>query len=146
MDGADVPVTLGRVLSILGAGVAVSGASLPWIQVNAIVTTLPRSGLDREGWITIALALLVIGIATLRSWNRLDQSAVVACGTAVFTVGAIYVADLSFGIQVLPAGGLVEEVGREFSDPGIGVYVTAVGGLLMLAGGLVGIFTRRRHP
>jgi uncharacterized membrane protein YgdD (TMEM256/DUF423 family) len=143
MDGADVPITLGRVLSILGGGVTVAGASLPWIEVNAIVTTLSRSGLDREGWITIALALLVIGIVTLRSWNRLDGAAVIACGAAVFAVGAIYVADLSFGMRVLPAEGLVEAVGREFSDPGVGVYVTAVGGLLMLAGGLVGVFTRR---
>jgi len=144
MDGADVPITLGQVLSILGGGVTVAGASLPWIEVNAIVTTLTRSGLDREGPITVALALLVVGIVAFRPWNRLDQSVVVACGTAVFTIGAVYVADLSLGIRVLPADGLVEEVGREFSDPGIGAYVTAVGGLLMLAGGLVGVFTRRR--
>lgn len=145
MDGVDITLPIGQILSIIGGVVVVAGASLPWIKVNAIVTTLGRSGLDMEGWITIALALLVIGIVTLRPWNRLDQGAVVACGTGVFTIGAAYVADLSLGIRVLPADGLLEAVGREFSDPAVGVYVTAVGGLLMLLGGLIGVFTRQRR-
>lgn len=141
---ADGQLTPAKALSVLGSGVTAAGAPLGWIEVNAIVTTLTRSGLDREGPITVALALLVVGIVAFRPWNRLDQSVVVACGTAVFTIGAVYVADLSLGIRIIPAAGVIEEVGREFSDPGIGVYVTAAGGLLMLVGGLVGVLTPRR--
>jgi len=132
-------VTVGRALAAVGCVVTAVGATLPWVEVNAFVTTITYAGLDREGPVTLLLAVSVLAILWLRPWTRLEAALVAACGALVFAVGAAYVADLSMGYELIPTKGLLEEVGREVSDPGSGVYVTGSGGLLVLVGGVVGL-------
>lgn len=54
--------TAGQVLLCLGAVLAVIGAFLPWLTVDAIIASRTITGLDGDGVVTLALAVILLGI------------------------------------------------------------------------------------
>jgi hypothetical protein len=134
-----------RAAVLAGVGVTLVGAFLPWIVPDPPLLEVPvssRPGTEADGHITLALAYVALGVMTVRGRARFRMAVVTACGIGIAAVGVAYAADLAYGYEILPADGPIESVGRVISDPGTGVYVTVLGGLLVLAGGIAGLLRR----
>jgi hypothetical protein len=131
-----------RAAVLAGAGVTVVGAFLPWIVADPPLISVSRSGIDAHGTVTLVLAAVAVGAVATSARDVLGLAVVCLCGAGIAAVGSVYVADLAYGYDLVPAEGIVETVGKEIADPATGVYVTLVGGALVLAGGVVG-FARR---
>jgi hypothetical protein len=142
---ADARRAVARAVVIAGVGVTLVGAFLPWIVPDPPLVEVPvssRPGTEADGSVTLALAYVALGAMTVRHRARIRMAVVSACGVGIAAVGIAYVVDLAYGYEILPAEGPIESVGRAISDPGTGVYVTVLGGLLVLAGGIAGFLGR----
>lgn len=131
-----------RAAVLAGAGVTLVAAFLPWIVADPPLISVSRSGIDADGTLTLVLAAVAVGAVAVDPGDRLGSAIVCVCGAVIAGVGAVYVADLAYGHDLVPADGVVEAVGKEIADPAVGVYVTIAGGLLVLAGGIVGFRDR----
>lgn len=115
----------GQLVVFAGAAVTVVGAFLPWVTIDAL--GISRSGIDADGVITLALALVAGGGTAVR-WGRWARVGVGVAGAVVAGLGLLYVAD------PLAGSGVTNQLARAAISPGTGLYVTALGGLVMLAG------------
>lgn len=142
---ADARRAVARAVVLAGVGVTLVGAFLPWIVPDPPLLEVPvssRPGTEADGHVTLALAYVALGAMTVHRRARIRMAVVSACGVGITAVGVAYVADLAYDYEILPTDGPIESVGRVISDPGTGVYVTVLGGLLVLAGGLAGFLGR----
>lgn len=115
----------GQMVVFAGAAVTVVGAFLPWVTIDAL--GISRSGIDADGVITLVLALVAGGGAAVR-WGRWARVGVGVAGALTAGIGLLYVAD------PLAGSGVTNQLARAAISPGSGLYVTALGGLVMLAG------------
>ncbi len=131
------------VLAAAGGVLAMVCAALPWFGVTDVLPY--RTGLEGvgDGWYTLGLGLLVVGLAvrsfvTRRRWHRL--------GTVSIIVGFFVIAIPTLGYSNFRTTAmLVEPSLGDLVSPGIGLYGTVIGGLLMIvAGWFTGRAGRRR--
>ena len=127
---------------LAGAGVTLVAAFLPWIVAEPFGVRVSRSGIDADAAVTLVLAAVAVGLAAARPQDRIGPAGVCVCGAGIAAVGGVYVADLAYGYDLVPTNGVIEAVGKTVADPGIGVYATLVGGVLVLCGGLIGLTGR----
>lgn len=120
--------TTGQQLAIGGSGAAAIGAFLPWVKVSILGQTASQNGIDGDGTITLALALVAAGVIVVRNWEKVDKAAVLVAGLVTAGIGVMYIMDPASGTSA--SGTMMESA---FS-PGIGLYLTALGGIGMLAG------------
>jgi hypothetical protein len=123
------------VVASVGAGLAIAGAILPWVGLGGGgMPSEVKSGIETggDGLITLALALLVLGLA-VRGWRaatgptRMAGTITLAVGFFILSIPALRWSDFRNSVAL-------EAIGI-FATPEIGLYVTALGGLLTIVGG-----------
>ena len=124
----------GEKVALGGAGLAAVGAFLPWIKLGQLGSV---SGLDSNGTYTLVFAVAVVGIVVLRNWGNVDRSAVAVLGLLTLGIGVLYIVDPATGTSLREAGAFGSAI-ADALQPGVGLYVTALGGLGMLVGGGLG--------
>lgn len=120
----------GQKVAIGGAVLAIVGAVLPWIASGSGSI----AGFEAEGFLTLMAALTVLGITTLWEWRRVQMASVALFGAIITAIAVSFL--FSFGEIAGVAAGAV--------DPGVGVYVTVVAGVLVGGSGVYGLVGRRR--
>lgn len=128
--GADGYST-GQKALFAGAAIAAIGALLPWVTISVLGTTASMNGIEGDGVFTLVLALLAGGIGLVR-WGRVAKTSVGVIGVLVLLVGFYYISDPLTGAEFTSSQS--EQIARNAARPGIGLYMTAAGGLAILAG------------
>jgi hypothetical protein len=110
-------------VTIAAAAVTVLGAFLPWVTVDLRFVSGSVSGTDTDGVITLVVGgvVLLIGLLTRREPTTAATVVNLLGGLAIFAVGAYDLVDVHRA-----AGSL----NSDFASvrPGIGLYLTALGG------------------
>jgi hypothetical protein len=133
----DPRIRIGRfwaALTAVGGAFAVVGALLPWVGLGG--SGLPaevRNGFDTggDGFITLALGVIVIGLA-LRGWRatggptRMAATISLVAGFFILSIPALRWSDFRNSVAI-------EAIGV-FATPEIGLYITALGGLVAIIG------------
>ena len=120
-------------MAATGGLIAIISAALPWFGVPDFIPV--RTGLQGvgDGWYTLGLGVLVVvlavrSIVTHRPWRRLGTASVIV-GVFVVAIPTLGYANFrTTAILVAPALG-------DLATPGIGIYLTSLGGVLMVVGG-----------
>ena len=141
MDDADRRAVI-RAVVLAGAGLTFVGAFLPWVVASTLGVSVSRSGIEADGTATLVLAAVAIANVAFRHRDRFAMAIVGACGAGIVAVGSLYVLDLTYGYDIVSMGGVIEEVGSGIADPGIGVYLTLLGGIFVLGGGIASLSGR----
>lgn len=122
----DTDFSTGQLLGV-GAGlVAVVGAFLPWVVTEVSAGPVDAggsaAGIEGLGAITLALGLVAVGAVVALDWSDRGALATALVGVAVVLVS---------GWKVVDLGGP--------ASPGLGIYLTLLAGLVILASGLLGL-------
>lgn len=126
---------LGTKLVLVGGAITVVAAFLPWISVDAGVVSNTVTGIDGDGVFTLVLAGAAMGVVFVRDWDRVTAAAVVGFGVLVALIGFVYIADPLTGVDTSGQGG---ELLEGMVSAEIGLYLTALGGLVLIGGGVTG--------
>ncbi len=126
--------TTGQKIVLGGAAVAAIAAFLPWFSIELLGTSASVNGIDRDGVFSFIFALLVVGFvlyAGPRSRGRKTTAAVLILGLLIALIGGAYIYDPWIGVEQT-----VTDEQRSLIDIGIGLYLTLVGGALVVIGTL----------
>lgn len=134
-------LTTGEKVAIAGAILAAIGTFLPWMTASVFGSTINVQGIDGDGVYVLALAVVAIGIIAIRDWGRIDSIGVAACGLLMTLVSGMYVVSPATGLS-----GEGAEFARQLLNPGMGLYVSALGSLGTLVGGAMGISSDEQAP
>ncbi|WP_135663839.1 hypothetical protein [Halorhabdus rudnickae] len=121
----------GEQLSIGSAVVVVIAAFLPWITASILGTSVTVSGIDGDGVFTLAFAIIAAALVVARPWDRINKIAVGILGGLTAAVALYYIVDPAMGVK---GGGAGAELARQALSPGIGLYLTALGGVGLVLG------------
>jgi len=100
--------------------------------VNVFGGVVSKLGIEADGMFTLLLGLAVMGVIYYSGpsgWGKTSRATVGLVGLIIGLVGIIYIADPWVGISEQPP-----EVTREMVNIGIGLYLTAIGGLSIFLG------------
>ena len=131
-----------RIASLWGALAGVGGllaaasAGLPWVALRAGDINVVRTGIDTggDGFITGGLGLLVVALAAW-GWRRPDGpprrvgTIALIAGFVIMSIPALDWTDFRRAMFA------IDETIAALTTPEIGLYGTAVGGLLSILGG-----------
>ncbi|WP_136342298.1 hypothetical protein [Halapricum salinum] len=137
VSGADESWTRPRLASGVGTVGVIIGAFLPWISVSFIATRTVN-GIDADGVITLLVAL-VVGAAVVWKWSRATQVLSAIGGLITGGLGLMYITDPLAGVEFSSTA--EEAFAEQVASPEIGLYVTALGGALLLIGGILGVLS-----
>ena len=127
---------LGTPEKLLVGGIGLAGLSLlfPWISASEPVLMVDGSvesemtGLEAPDGILVFGATLVAGIvAWARRWDWITSVVVGLAGLIAAGIGFMYISDPLSGAEYSPGSGVEEAI-----DPGTGLYLLVLGGLLLL--------------
>lgn len=127
---------LGGALSLVGAGVLLVAVFLPLAESSQFVQVADNSLIQHpEGWLVVLLALGAAfgGFQALqgaRGGTMLVLIGLIAVGLAIF----FGTSDALLTIESVGSG-FFGEAATERASPGLGIYATGLGGLLVAAGG-----------
>jgi Protein of unknown function (DUF2510) len=123
------------VLTLVGAGMALLGAVLPWVTVTTIFGSLSKNGIDGDGRISalggLALGVIALIVLVTKTQSRAPGVLAIVISLGILIVGAVDVADVSKRI-----GDLQGTDGVASAQVGIGLWVTCLAGLVGIAGGI----------
>ncbi|QGN07342.1 hypothetical protein Hrd1104_08510 [Halorhabdus sp. CBA1104] len=115
----------------LGSVAAVTiGAFLPWITASAFGTSVSVNGIDGDGVFTLGMAIVAAVLVVARNWDRINTFAIGGLGVLITAFSILYIVDPAFGIE---ESGAMAEAAKEMLNPGIGLYVTLLGGVGLIA-------------
>lgn len=137
LDGGSGNVTGGQLMAILGGVLAGIGAFLPWIEFELLGASRTRTGIDGDGTFTLILGVVVVLVVLATAWRRRAQVGTLVVGLLVLGLSGMYISDPTIGVETSSVA--ERELLEAGLSVGIGLYVTAIGGLLMSAGGAVGL-------
>jgi hypothetical protein len=122
--------TQGQLVSLGGAVLTILGAFLPWLTADLLTAELTVTGIDADGIFTLVFAVLVTGmiVYTRGNWRK-ALVGVAILGLLTALLGIAYINDPWLGVENPPP-----EAAQSLVTVGIGLYLTAAGGLAMLAG------------
>lgn len=126
-------VSIGKKLAFAGSALIIVGAFLPWVTIEILGTTATADGLDGDGVFTLALgiiALVAVGRSDVHDWDKKTWIGVLVIGVVVALLALIYINDPWAFADEDP------EDADAFADIGIGLYLTALGGIATLCGPL----------
>lgn len=132
--------TLGQKLVVGGAALAVAGALLPWFTVDAFGTSASVNGIERDGIFTFISAFVVVALVLYQGpgrWRTGPLAGCVIAGLLVALLGTAYIYDPWLGTEQPTAAQ------RAYIDIGIGLYLTAFSGYVVLGGAAADIFRNR---
>ena len=120
--------TTGQKVGFAGVATAAVGAFLPWLSVTALGATATKQGIDGDGSITLVLSLIA-GALLFAKYEGNYRWLSVVLGGVVALVALVYINDPLAGATA-PSGVAVDV------SVGSGVYLTALGGVLLVGGPL----------
>jgi hypothetical protein len=122
----------GQQLTMLGAIGLIIGALLPWASISSIFGKISKAGYEGDGVITGAIGLLLL-IGSLLNKGKSGKRYSIA--SAVFAIGAgiIGISDL---MNINSAVADISSDSLVLASTGPGVYITIIGAVLALVGGL----------
>ncbi len=123
-------LTTGEKVGLGGGVLAVVGAFLPW----ASVMNQSISGLDGDGVLTLVFGVAAGGLILMRDWEQMDQVGVGVLGLLTLVIGGMSYSDID---SLASLGGSGTGLSISIS-PGIGLYLTLLAGILMLAAAAMG--------
>lgn len=116
-------LSTGETLALGGGVLTIVGALLPWVGPEL----LDGAGLElNRAIIALLLGIVISGLVYVADWTETAQLLVMLFGAV--TIGIA-------GYTLLEAGGVV---GDDTFSVGLGLYVTLLAGVLVLAGGAHG--------
>ena len=131
--GAGAVLGLLSALVVAGAAALVAATLAPVIQVGVgghTVAALDRTGWDRHGLALPVLATLALVLLPLALRGSAAAFAIAGCGVgAIVIAAAIDLPDLG------GAGAVGAQLAEGTTKAGAGLYLEALGGVLLLAGG-----------
>ncbi|PSQ27537.1 hypothetical protein BRD09_08435 [Halobacteriales archaeon SW_10_68_16] len=117
------------VIALVGAVLAGVGAVVPWvtaaIDIGPVGSTVVVGGLDAAGPLTLVLAAIAALVVLTPGFGRDGPVATGIVGVAIVVVG-------SRGFLAVPG----------FAAPGVGLYLTIGGGIVLAIGGLLDYVAR----
>ena len=133
----DPRIRIGRfwlALIAIGGAFVLAGALLPWVGYGGTgIPTEVRNGFETggDGFITAALGLLVIGLAVrgrraARGPTRMSATISLVAGFFILSIPALRWSDFRNSVAI-------EAIGV-YATPEIGLYITALGGLIAIIG------------
>lgn len=123
-------------LAEVGAVGVIVGAFLPWVSISLLATSQTKTGIDGDGTITLIVAL-VVGAAAAWKWARSTQILSIVGGLVPTGLGLLYISDPTAGVSTGSAAGTA--LLSDAVSPEIGLYVTAIAGVVILAAGIWGL-------
>ena len=138
-------------LYLVGAGLMLLGAFVPWIQSHALFMTIPVRGAETDyGRLFPAIALVALAVVAYHwslGWKKWAHGLILLLGVVAVVVAVVY------GLQVTQRVHRVAEANRDkpgaplvlggraaFSvDFDVGYYMTLLGAGSLLAGGVSGL-------
>jgi hypothetical protein len=122
---------IGRKLALGGGLLAAIAAFLPWFSLNVAGTSASISGIERDGVFTLIMALVVLGVGAWR-WGKWQRGLSFVLGGFILVFGGLYIYDPFFGSRGQMTA--VQQQVEQAVVSGPGLYLTAIGGLLILLG------------
>lgn len=145
--GVSAPVGRSReVQAAYGGGIlVVIAAFLPWLGAQVLATSVSVTGVQGgDGVITLVLAAVPLTVAAWR-WNRYSQAFVALGGAAVTLLAGSYIVSPLWNIDLSQYPPTQQRIIRRAWGPKIGLYLTVLGGLLMVGGILWAIWRARQR-
>jgi len=138
-------MSTGQLAVIGGAVLALVGIVLPWATISILGQSESANGIDLvtsdtgsvlfSGGVTGALALVAGAMAAFGNWGSTAQSGSLALGFIIAAVGVVHVVAPGTAIGL---SGQQAQMASQLIETGIGVYATILGGIAILAGGVLG--------
>jgi hypothetical protein len=125
----------GAVILLAAAAALVLGALLPWAKASAGFISVSKAGTDGDGVITLILGLAVAVLALVAWKPQQHQVAVILGLLAGVAAGAVAIYDIvnvSNAITTAEASSSLVH-----ASVGAGLWITAVGAAIAIAGALV---------
>lgn len=122
------------VLAIVGASLTLVGSALPWAGLGGLVGP---SGLHGDGLYAAVAGLVALGLAAIAPLGPWRRTLCVVLGLVICVVATIDISVIHGALDAMRG----DEIGNAVSDAlgiGVGLYVTAAGGVFVLVGGLIG--------
>ncbi|MBJ8343322.1 hypothetical protein [Antrihabitans sp. YC2-6] len=140
--------TIGWIL-VGAAVVTIIAAFLPWVSADFFGEEISVKGIGGDdeidgggdGIITLLLALIAGVVATLRGLNRKRSGIHRAAGITAVAAGALVT--LVALVDIADVSDQNDKLGEDFLSTGSGLYLTLVGGLVLLGVGIWGIIKRQ---
>lgn len=118
----------GDLVALTGAVVIGMGAVLPWVAVDGA----QQPGISDDGLALLFLVVAVVGIVFVRGWKTLDHVFALLIGGSTTLLAASRYRSIGEVDRALGEAAAV--------DPGAGIYVSALGGLVVAAGGAIALY------
>jgi len=129
---------LGAILVAIGGFTIMAGSMMPWATARTMFGTLSIAGTEGDGQLFLLGGLVLVVIAIVTALSRRTWLGVLQAIAAVLAA----MAAVSELLNVV--GRLADESTRYVTvEPGIGLYVLALGGVLAAVGGFVHV---NRNP
>ncbi len=106
----------GEKIGIVGAVITIIGSILPWFTLGELV----KYGVEGDGIFTIAFGIIAAVLIFLSSWDAKSKVGTMILGILTALIGFYYITDPFVGI---------------------GLYVTILGGAVLVVSGIVGFAT-----
>lgn len=129
-----------RVFSLTATAPVVVGAFFPWVELSFRDTSLTTTGIEADGLITLSIAVL-LAAAVVWQWTTRTQLVVLVGGAVVAAVGAYYVFEPTAGVELGRYSQQQTRAIRASVAPGIGLFLTAFGGVGVALSGVAGLLT-----
>jgi hypothetical protein len=127
--------------ALLGAGLLVVGAVLPWAEASSDQASFSSMGIDGNGGATLAAALAIALLCAIGRRRKLAAGLMIGVAALAGAIGAHDALDISD-----KADRLMQQVPTVSASVGIGVWVTLAGAAIALAGGLIAFVAAARSP
>jgi hypothetical protein len=116
-----------------GAAAAAVGAFLPWVKVSGDVIDSSATGIDRDGVITVLLALLLVVLFTVLPSRRAAATAALVIGALIGVVAAYDLYDITHAVGDVP------DALDASASPGLGLLLTGVAAVAVTVGGALAL-------
>ena len=130
-EGGIASWPIGRKVVVGASLIGAIGAFLPWVTLQVLATSVTKRGIEADGRITLLFAILVFITATWR-WTKWSRVFNTVTGFIILGLGTLYIVDPLVGARNQMTQQQLQY--QEAITPGIGLYLTAIAGLLIVAG------------
>ena len=119
------------ITALVGGGLSAIAAFLPWAKVNVIFFTSTLSGIEGDGVITLIAGAFVMLLAFVQLIGQASSDKWPSVVNLLAGLGIVGVAGYELVDYSSNGAGIVE--------PGSGLYLTAVAGVVVLVGAIGGL-------
>ena len=118
---------------LAGCALVAVGSFLPWVKITVLFGTLSKDGIEGDGKLTLALAVLTAAVA----WWGVKKIPTLACGLVLVAVAVFEFADAANRFaRARAVSGLVHP------SYGAGLYLVLLGSITICVGAVLAITGR----